>query len=178
MKMNSNTLTPRFLVLAGMVFIAAFSRLIPHPPNFTAVAAIALFGGAYFSRRYIAFILPLIALFITDLIIGFHNTMWAVYLSFVLVVIIGMGLKNKKKIGNIFLASVSASVLFFIVSNFAVWLAGGLYPKTAEGLLLCYTAAIPFFHYNLLGDLLFVGVLFGTFELAKAKFPKLAQAKV
>lgn len=175
--MNSQILIPRFLVLAGMIFIAAFSRLIPHPPNFTAVAAIALFGGAYFSSRYIAFLLPLIALFITDLVIGFHNTMWAVYLAFTLVVLMGMGLKNKKKIGNIFLASVSASVLFFIVSNFAVWLAGGLYPKTAEGLLLCYTAAIPFFHYNLLGDIFFVGILFGTFELAKIKFPQLAKIK-
>lgn len=177
MKMNSQNLTPRFLILAGMIFIAAFSRLIPHPPNFTAVAAIALFGGVYFSSRYIAFILPLIALLITDLIIGFHNTMWAVYLSFIIVVLIGMSLKNKKKIGNIFLASVSASVLFFIVSNFAVWLAGGLYPKTAEGLAICFTAAIPFFHYNLLGDLFFVGILFGTFELVKMKFPQLQKVK-
>jgi hypothetical protein len=173
--MSSQNLTPRFLILAGMIFIAALSRLIPHPPNFTAVAAIALFGGAYFSSRYIAFLLPLVALFITDLIIGFHNTMWAVYLGFILVVLIGMSLKNKKKIGSIFLASVSASVLFFIVSNFAVWFAGGLYPKTAKGLILCYTAAIPFFHYNLLGDLFFVGILFGTFEFIKVRNPKLAE---
>lgn len=175
--MNSN-LTPRFLVLAGMIFIAAFSRLIPHPPNFTAVAAIALFGGAYFSSKYIALLLPLIALLITDLIIGFHNTMWAVYLSFIAVVIIGMMLQDKKKPGNVLLASVSASVLFFVVTNFAVWLMGSLYPKTSEGLVICFTAAIPFFHYNLLGDLFFVGVLFGSFELAKVKFPQLAKVKV
>lgn len=175
--MNSN-LTPRFLVLAGMIFIAAFSRLIPHPPNFTAVAAIALFGGAYFSSKYIALLLPLIALLITDLIIGFHNTMWAVYLSFIAVVIIGMMLQDKKKPGNVLLASVSASVLFFVVTNFAVWLMGSLYPKTSEGLVICFTATIPFFHYNLLGDLFFVGVLFGSFELAKVKFPQLAKVKV
>src|SRR5690606_32324308 len=102
--MNSN-ITPRFLFLAGMIFIAALSRLIPHPPNFTAVAAIALFGGAYFNSRYAAYIIPLTALLLTDLILGFHSTMWAVYLSFAAVVVIGMSLRNKKKPVNIFLAS-------------------------------------------------------------------------
>lgn len=174
--MNSN-IAPRFLVLAGMIFIAALSRLIPHPPNFTAVAAMALFGGAYFNSRYAAYIIPLTALFLTDLILGFHSTMWAVYLSFAAVVVIGMSLRNKKKPVNIFLASVSASVLFFVVTNFAVWATGIMYPLTGEGLTLCYTAAIPFFHYNLLGDLFFAGVLFGTFELAKVKFPQLAKVK-
>jgi hypothetical protein len=174
--MNSN-LTPRFLVLAGLILIAAFTRLIPHPPNFTAIGAMALFGGAYFSKKSLAYAVPLIAMFFSDIIIGFHPGMYAVYLSFILIVMIGTSLRNKKKAGNIFLASVSASVLFFIITNFALWLTGSLYPKTAVGLAACFTAAIPFFHYTLLGDLLFVGVLFGAFELAKVKFPQLSEVK-
>ncbi len=174
--MNSN-LTTRFWVLAGMVLIAAFTRLIPHPPNATAIGAIALFGGAYFNKKSIAFAVPLIAMFLSDLIIGFHPGMYAVYLSFVLIVMIGMMLKNKKKVVNIFLASVSASVLFFVITNFALWLTGILYPKTIAGLAECFIAAIPFFHYTLFGDLFFVGVLFGAFELVKVKFPQLAEIK-
>src|SRR3990172_4703825 len=176
MKMNSN-LTPRFLVLAGMILIAAFTRLIPHPPNFTAVGAMALFGGAYFSRKSLAYAVPIIAMFITDIIIGFHPGMYAVYLSFIFIVMIGMTLRDKKKIGYIFLASVSASVLFFIITNFAQWLSFPLYSKDVPGLITCYVAAIPFFHYTLLGDLFFVGILFGAFELAKVKFPQLEKVK-
>jgi hypothetical protein len=174
--MNSN-LTPRFLVLVGLILVAAFTRLIPHPPNATAIGAIALFGGAYFNKKSLAFAVPLIAMFLSDLIIGFHPGMYAVYLSFILIVMIGMSLRNKKKIGNIFLASVSASVLFFVITNFALWLTGILYPKTIAGLAECFVAAIPFFHYTLFGDLFFVGVLFGVFELAKVKFPRLAEIK-
>ncbi len=172
--MNSN-LTPRFLVLAGMILIAAFTRLIPHPPNFTAIGAIALFGGASFNRKSLAFAIPIIAMFLSDLIIGFHPGMYAVYLSFVLIVMIGMSLRNKKKIGNIFLASVSASVLFFVVTNFALWATGILYPKNLAGLAECFVAAIPFFHYTLFGDLFFAGILFGAFELAIVKFPQLVE---
>jgi hypothetical protein len=174
--MNSN-LTPRFLVLAGLILIAAFTRLIPHPPNFTAIGAMALFGGAYFSRKSLAFAVPLIAMFLSDIIIGFHPGMYAVYLSFILIVMIGMTLREKKKVVNIFLASVSASVLFFIITNFAQWLSYPLYTKDIPGLITCYVAAIPFFHQTLLGDLFFVGVLFGAFELVKAKYPQLAKVK-
>jgi len=174
--MNSN-LTPRFIVLALIILAAAFTRLIPHPPNFTAIGAIALFGGAYYSRKSLAFAVPLAAMFLSDLVIGFHPGMYAVYLSFILIVMIGLTLKDKKKAGNVFLASVSASVLFFVVTNFAQWLSYPLYSKDAAGLIVCYTAAIPFFHYTLLGDLFFVGALFGLFELAKMKYPQLAKVK-
>ena len=172
--MNSR-LTTRFWVLAGIILAAAFTRLIPHPPNATAIGAIALFGGAYFNKKRLAFAVPIIAMFLSDLIIGFHPGMYAVYLSFVLIVMIGMTLKNRKKVVNIFLASVSASVLFFGVTNFALWLTGILYPKTIAGLGECFVAAIPFFHYTLFGDLFFVGVLFSLFEFAKVKFPQLAK---
>ena len=175
--MNKNFVNPKFLALTIMILAAAFTRLIPHPPNFTAIGAMALFGGAYFSKKSLAYAVPLTAMFLSDIVIGFHPGMYAVYLSFILIVMIGISLSNKKKVGNIFLASVSASVLFFIITNFALWLTGILYPKTAAGLAACFTAAIPFFHYTLLGDLFFVGILFGTFELTKTKFPQLAEIK-
>jgi hypothetical protein len=175
--MNTKLLTPRFLVLTGMILIAAFSRLIPHPPNFTAVAAIALFGGAFFDKKWNAFLIPLTAMFLTDIILGFHRNMMPVYLAFILIAFIGLSLRNNKKITGIFLASISASVSFFIITNFSMWLLGTLYPKTGAGLAECFIAAIPFFHYTLLGDLFYVGILFGAFELAKVKFPKLAEIK-
>jgi len=176
--MNSKTITPKFIIITGMIFIAAFVRLIPHPPNFAPIAAMALFGGAYFTKRWVAFLIPLVAMFITDLILGFHSTMWAVYLSFVLIVGIGMLMIKQKKVSNIFLASVSASVLFFVITNFAVWAFGIYYPKGLSGLAASYTAAIPFFHYTLLGDLFFVTLMFGSFELVKTKYPQLVKVDV
>jgi len=176
--MNKNSLSPGFLVITLMIVAAAFVRFIPHPPNFAPIAAMALFGGAYFTKKWAAFTIPLAAMFITDLLLGFHAAMWAVYLSFALIVLLGIVMIKQKKIGNIFFASVSASVSFFIITNFGVWISTPYYEKTFGGLMACYTAAIPFFHHTLLGDLFFVAVLFGLYELAKTKFPQLAQSKV
>ena len=175
--MNSKLISPRFLTLAGMILVAAIIRLLPHWPNFTPIGAMALFGGAYFSKKYLAFIVPFLAMFLTDLILGFHATMWAVYLSFGLIVVIGILMINKVKILNIFLASVAASVLFFVVTNFAMWTVGGIYSSDLNGLLECYTAAIPFFSYTLIGNLFFAGIMFGVFEIAKSKIPALAEVK-
>ena len=172
--MNSKLISPRFLVLCAMIAAAAFTRLIPHLPNFTAIGAMALFGGAYFTNKKLAFAVPLIAMFLTDLILGFHSTIVAVYLAFALMVVIGMTIIRKKKVSNIILASVVASVLFFIITNFAFWITGVLYPVTFAGLAECYIAALPFFGYNLLGNLFYAGVMFGLFELVKMKFPQLA----
>ncbi len=175
---SGNHLTPKFWIVTLMILAAAFVRLIPHPPNFAPIAAIALFGGAYFSKKWAAFLVPLAAMFITDLILGFHETMWAVYLSFALIVVIGLMMLKEKKVGNIFFASVVSSVSFFIITNFGLWLSTNFYPKTGAGLAACYTAAIPFFHQTLLSDLFFVGILFGLYHLVKMKFPVLAESKV
>lgn len=171
-------LSPKFWIITLMVFAAAFVRLIPHPPNFAPIAAMALFGGAYFSKKWAAFLVPLAAMFITDLILGFHSTMWAVYLSFALIVVIGMLMIKQKKITNIFFASVTSSVAFFIITNFGAWLTSPFYAKTGAGLAACYTSAIPFFHQTLLSDLFFVGILFGAYHLIKTKYPVLAESKV
>jgi hypothetical protein len=176
--MDKKLINPRFLAVTCMVLFAAALRLVPHYPNFTPVAAMALFGGAYFSNKKLAFMVPLAAMFISDLILGFHSTMWAVYLSFAAVVVIGLSLRKSKKISNIFLAVISSSVLFFIVTNFAVWMMGTMYPMTLSGLAESYVAAIPFFSYSVLGDLFYAGIFFGAFEFAKIKFPVLAKAEV
>jgi hypothetical protein len=177
-RITGEKLTPKFWILTLMIFAAAFVRLIPHPPNFAPISAMALFGGAYFSKKWAAFLVPITAMFITDLIIGFHETMWAVYLSFALIVVIGMSMMKEKKVGNIFFASVISSVSFFVITNFGLWLSTSYYTKTGAGLAACYTAAIPFFHQTLLSDLFFVGVLFGLYHLVKMKYPVLAESKL
>ena len=166
------------MIITLMVLGAATIRLLPHYPNFTPLAGMALFGGAYFSNKKIAFIIPFAAMFLSDIILGFHSTMWAVYLSFALIVMIGFSLRRSKKISNIFLASVSSSVLFFVITNFAVWLTGEIYPMSFSGLTECFIAAIPFFHYTMLGDLFYVTIFFGAFEFAQLRFPALAETRL
>jgi hypothetical protein len=175
--MNVEKITPRFLVLSLMVFGAAFVRLIPHPPNFAPIAAMALFGGAYFNKKLFAFIIPLAAMFLTDAIIGFYSYAWIVYLSFALIVVLGIVMLKKVSIKNLIFASLTASISFFAITNFGVWALGTLYPKTPAGLLESYIAAIPFFQNSLIGDLFFVGVMFGVYELVKSKVPALAKVK-
>ncbi|MHB8581419.1 MAG: DUF6580 family putative transport protein [Ignavibacteriaceae bacterium] len=176
--MNKQLLNPRFIIITLMVLVAAALRLLPHYPNFTPIAGMALFGGGYFSNKKTAFIIPFTAMFISDIILGFHSTMWAVYLSFALIVIIGFSLQRSKKISNIFLASISSSVLFFIITNFGVWLTAGIYPVSINGLTECYIAAIPFFNNTMLGDLFYVTIFFGAFELAQSKFSALNEGRL
>jgi hypothetical protein len=166
-------LKPRFLVLASMILAAAASRLIPHPPNMTSLTAVALFGGAYFSDRRLAFLVPLSALFFSDLILGFYHHMEVVYLSFALIVAIGLWLQKRRTVLPIAGAALVSSVLFFVLTNFGVWAFDAFYPKTLEGLIACYVAAIPFFRNTLIGDLLYTAVLFGGFAMFERLLPAL-----
>lgn len=151
----------------ALIAIGALSRLIQLPGNFAAIGAVALFGGAYIGSRNLAVIIPLTALFITDLVIGLHPDLFAVYFSYVLIVTIGMYLRKNPGVVNTLAASLVSSVLFFLITNFSVWVTGTLYPKTFDGLVQCYTLAIPFFRNTFAGDLIFTAALFGTYELAK-----------
>ena len=139
------------IVLLIIIF-GVICRLIPHPPNFSPVTAIALFGGLNFSDKRIAFSIPLIILFLSDLILGISIINLFVYTGFSIIVFLGTKIKSIK-FGNIILSS----FIFFLISNFGVWIIG--YPKNIEGLILCYTMAIPFFGYSIAGDLFF-GYLF------------------
>lgn len=183
--MNSKTITPRFWVILSLIITAAAFRLIPHWPNFTPIAAIALFGGAYFGRNYLAFLVPLAAMFMTDLILGLHMSMIAVYASFSVTVLLGILISRKPRLVNIALASIGSTMLFFLVTNFAAWLGSPMYPQTFTGLMQSYTAGlaflndgngISFFMNSLVGDLFYNAVLFGSFALASIKFPVLARA--
>ncbi len=155
------TIDKRFIYLIALVGLAAISRLIPHPPNVTPVAAMALFGGAAFADRRLAFLLPAVALLLSDLIIGFHSQMLIVYGCFA--VTVGFGLYLRARPGFIALGVVTlgSSLLFFLATNFGVWLLDGLYAHTLNGLVSCYVAALPFFRNSLLGNAFYVVLLFG-----------------
>jgi len=147
----------------------ALFKYLPDIPNFAPIAAIALFGGTYLSKKY-ALIIPAIAMIVADYFIGFYNpfVMISVYGSFIVIGLIGMWLKNHKNIGNVFGASLLGSSIFFIVTNFAVWLAPQFYyPRTLSGLIDCYALALPFFRNSILGDLTYVIIFFGAYELVR-----------
>lgn len=166
----------RFTILAGMILAAAASRLIPHPPNFTPVAAIALFGGAQFADKRAAFLVPLAGLFLSDLVLGFHRLMPVVYGAFALIVLLGFWVRHRPGPLRIAGAAVASAVLFFILTNLAVWAFGTLYPKTGLGLLECYIAALPFFRNMLLSNLLYSILLFGGITLAERCYGRLREA--
>ncbi len=174
--MENKFFTSRMMFVLTAIIVAAVMRLIPHWPNFTPVAAIAIFGGAYINRKALAFILPIAAMLISDLIIGFHSTMVAVYLGMMAAVGIGMLLRNRVKAGNVAIASVSSSLIFFLITNFAAWYTGLMpYSRDFAGLLQAYAAGIPFFNSGLVGDLFYSTVIFGSFYLVSRRVPSMIQ---
>ena len=170
-------------MIIGIVVAAALSRLLPHPWNVTAVGAMALFGGAYLHDRKLALILPLIALWCSDLLLnnifyrqyfdGFawlYPDMFWTYAAVAVTVLLGrFVLSARVTVGRLVLCSISASTLFFVISNFGVWASGQLYPQTLSGLIACYIAALPFYGNQLIGDLIYCGILFGGFALLRQR---------
>lgn len=167
------------LTVLGLIVIGILSRLVPHPPNFNAVNAIVLFSAFYFESRSLSFVTAISTLFLSDMILGFHCTMPFVYLSFIVILLIAQGLKRRASSYSILLLSLACSLLFFFISNFGVWMADVLYPKTVHGLGLCFLAAIPFLTNQIFGDLIYAGVLFGSFALwKKTIFHEARQLKI
>lgn len=166
----------RLAFLIGMIFAAAALRLLPHPSNFEPIGAMALFAGAYFDDKRWAFVVPLAAMLLSDAVIGFHTQMPLVYGVFALVVGLGSYLRERRTALNVAGAAVASSVLFFVVTNLGVWAFDGLYPRTFEGLVVCYIAAIPFFANTLAGTLFYSLLLFGGFALAEKRLFVLAPA--
>ncbi len=163
-------MNPRIATLCLLIFALAASRLLPHPPNFTPLAAMALFAGAHFMDRRTALLLPFAALLMSDLILGLHSTMIFVYAAFAITVLMGMWLQKHHSAMSVLAAALASSVVFFLVTNFGSWLSHGMYPHTLEGLLAAYTAGIPFFRNTLLGNLFFTALVFGGFYLAQRRF--------
>jgi len=161
---------PRLGALVAIVFGAALSRLVPHPPNLASISAVALFAGAYFSDKRLAFAVPLAALLVSDVVLGFYRHMEVTYLSFALVVAIGLALQQRRTPLRIAGAAVLSSAVFFLITNFGVWAFEDLYPHTLAGLALCYVAALPFLQHTLAGDLVYTAILFGGFALLENRF--------
>lgn len=190
--MVDNKLTLKTGVVALIILIAALSRLIPHPMNFTPIAGIGMFGAAYFSRKWLAFLIPFIAMWLSDLVINniyypivfpqyyegftlFTSGWYWMYGAFALIIGLGYVLLKKVSAGNLLITSLLASCIFFIITNFGVWFTTPIYAGSGmAGLLAAYELAIPFFWNTLAGDLFYVSVMFGSYELIKTKYPSLA----
>jgi hypothetical protein len=177
----------RWGIVATVVIVLALSRLLPHTLsfslfNFSPLGGIALFSAAYFKRKYMAYLLPFVALWLTNLLIDnlffsqyYNGFAWfanpEVYFAFMLIVLMGTGLLNKITTPRVGIAAISASLVFFVVTNFYAWFNTDLYPKTQEGFIACYIAAIPFYWNTLASDIFYSVVLFGGFELVKRQYP-------
>jgi hypothetical protein len=159
----------RSIVLVVIVLAAAMTRLVPHPPNVTPIGAMALFGGACFLHRRMAYLLPLAAMLLSDLVLGYTRYgMWklmaiqpVVYLCIMATTAIGHRIADRRSVWQVGGATLAGSVLFFVVTNFAVWIGGHGYRLTASGLATCYWKGIPFFRNSLAGDIAFTTILFG-----------------
>lgn len=186
----------RLIVLIGITVLAGILRLLQtsgHVPlsNFTPIGAMALFGGAYFTSQSKAYLFPLITLFISDIVLmntiyaehstGFLYEGWyVVYFAFALMVFLGSKIIKKVSVKSVLFAGISAGAAHFLITNFAVWLGGGLdvttglpYTRDFTGLIKCYTLALPFFKNMVAGNLIYSAIFFGGFELAKMRFPSL-----
>ncbi|WP_435007787.1 DUF6580 family putative transport protein [Tundrisphaera lichenicola] len=183
---------PRFWFLATLTVLAAVSRVLPHPPNFTPTMAIALFGAATFGSFRSAILVSFGALLASDAILqltyqlgwqpsrGFYQGQWVVYSCVAATMLIGASLRNRRNVATIGAAALASSLLFFVATNFAVWASddlGTYYPRTMAGLVLCYEAALPFFRNSLAGDACFTLALFGSLALAEARFPAVRSAR-
>jgi len=178
-------MNPRTLTLAGLVVAAALTRLLPHPPNFAPITAMAVFGAVRFGRWPTAVLAPLVALFVSDLgreVLyrnglsqewGLYRGMWAIYATTALVALVARPARGTRSPAAIVGTTLLGSCVFFVVSNFAWWADGTLYPRTAAGLAQCYAAAVPFFRYSLAGDFTYAAVLFGAWALGEAYIPAL-----
>jgi hypothetical protein len=169
--MNANN--SRIVALLSAILVAAALRLVPHPPNFTPIGAMALFSGAYLGRRGLAFAAPLGAMVLSDAVLGFYSGFWVTYLAVALIVVIGWFVLSRVSVLRVGGAAIASSVAFFAASNFGTWAFSGMYPHTLAGLSACYVAAIPFFQNTAAGDLFYATLLFGGFRIAELLMPTL-----
>lgn len=177
------------LVLGLMIVLAALSRLLPHPPNFSPVEAVALFGGAWFASRRIALLVPLLAMLASDLALGWLNGgqyldyftsagFWLVYAALLVCTVLGFGLRGRVGAPRVLGFALAGSLVFFVLTNFGAWLADitsptSIYAPNLAGLMAAYVAGIPFFQNTLAGSLFYSAILFGGFALLQQRVPAL-----
>lgn len=180
--MKTEKISLRFVVITAIVLLLAFSRLFPHPLNFSPIAALALFGGSRYRSRFTAYLIPLGAVWISDLFLNyafyghfvpFYEGAFFTYAAFAMIVLLGSLFLRRFSAGNLLISSLSASVLFFLVSNLGVWIFSGMYPLNLTGITACYSAAVPFFRNTLAGDLIYSFVVFYAFAIAQQWIPSI-----
>ena len=184
--MNTNKINLRTGILVAIIFLAAFSRLIPHLPNFSPLGAIGLFGAAYFSKKWQALFLPIAATWLSDLFINnvvyaqyypkftwFYEGFYWQYGSYLLIALAGFLIFKKVKTSTVLMGALASTTIFYLVSNLGCWIGSTVYAQNFSGLMTCYAAGIPFIKGTLLGDLFYSGVLFGSFALMQQRFPVL-----
>jgi hypothetical protein len=171
------TFTLRLGVIIALVFIAALSRIIPHPYNFTPLSAIALFGAAHFKKDWQVIFILIVATWLSDLVINnliyspasgfvwFYKGFYWQYGTYVLIALLGRKTLTRITVSRVLLSSIGAAGVFFLVSNFGVWAGSPMYPQTFSGLVTCYAAGLPFFGGTLFGNLFYGVALFGVFHL-------------
>lgn len=184
MNMNDIKTKSGLFFVISVIIAGALFRFIPHWPNFTPIAAMALFGGAFLGRKHLAFIIPFAAMFLSDLVLGLHKDMWAVYVAFGMTVMLGTLIRNNVKVISVVTASVASSVIFFLLTNFASWLVSPFYPQNFQGLIQCYVAGLAFFNNGsygisfflneIAGALFYNGLFFGVYAFARQRFPVIA----
>lgn len=170
-----------FYFILGIILLASFSRLIPHYPNFTPVIAIAIFGGRFFNDRVLAILLPLLILWVSDLVLNnfifnyyesfifFYPGFFWQYLPVICITLFGSYLLKKISILRLLGVSVSSSFIFYLISNFGVFISSSIYSKDLSGLIICYTAALPFFYGTLSSTVIYTFSLFGIKEFLTNK---------
>jgi len=162
------------VLVGGLVILGVVARLVPHPANVTPLTAIALFGGTYLSRRW-AILLPLASVVISDLFLGLHGLMAWTWGSFVLAGLLGWWVRQQPRANRVATAALVSSTLFYLITNFGVWLVGdgGMrYPHTLQGLVSCYGAALPFYRNAVFGDLTYTFALFQLYAWAVKALPR------
>ena len=163
-KKNINNLLLPIVIILSL----SLTRLIPHPWNFTPMLAVGIFSGFYFKQFYLSLFIVIISMFIGDLYLGFHSTMFFTYISLVVAVILGLYIKHFK-FTEILFSGLASSVSFFIITNFGAWLTLEMYEKNFAGLLQSYTLAIPFFHNTLISTFLYLILLKLLFDFIISK---------
>ena len=168
-KLSFNSEDDLLIPSLTLVLLGFAARMLPHPANFAPIGAIAIFGGLYLPRR-LAIVLPLVAMLASDFLIGFYSfpIMLSVYGSFALAAAIGLAVRDRKSFPTVISGTLAGSIVFFLITNAAVWAFGTMYTHDFTGLIQSYTMAIPFFRNSVLGDLFYTGALVGNMEWVSA----------